>query len=311
MSSQNQATPLESNLVFFLHDRFEPSLRRTHETTSSQKLSTLYNSLDLIESFLWLHLGVEVGYFPQPLSRRVLYEYSVPIFKAYDVVLESHGIETWFAPPMRNILSEEFSGTAPLINLPQPASVTHFLDLWLIFQNALVTANRLAQNGQTAGLVAAMSLVSDFAWQKILSRVEPGSPGIQIAEEEGLTWSLAGFFQIVEYMQDIRQLHRGAVDNLEDAAKRTPNVSSEIASRDRDTLARFFERAKQVQQWRLNFGYPTPRDRILDAARYVAESVLKTTTFTEASEETISRFQKELYELLQDWGAPQSLSAGA
>lgn len=307
----NQPIPLEANLVFFLHDRLEPALQKAQAVTAPRNLDAIYSNLELIETFLWLHLGVRIGYLPQPLSRRVIYEYSVPIFKAYGVISDSRQIETWFAPPMRSILEEEFSGRSPLLNLPERPGMSRLLELWRSFQDAFAIANELAQNLEVRRLIAAISLVPDSKWQQTLSRIQSGLSSMPL-EEEGLAWSPESFFRVIEYMQDVRQLHQNAVARLEYLAKTTPNVTTELVDRDRDALERFFDQVKQVQQWKFNFGYPVPRERILEAARYLAEYLLKlkTVSFSDPQDD-IRRLQKEVSDLLQFWGAPHSLSAGA
>ena len=112
MSSRALNLDPEANVIFFLHDRLEPALQIAASINSTDSVAAVYSNLELLESFLWLHLGVTIDYFPQPLARRLAYEYAVPILKAYEAVMETKRSETWLSQPMRNILSEEFSGRA-------------------------------------------------------------------------------------------------------------------------------------------------------------------------------------------------------
>jgi hypothetical protein len=127
---------------------------------------------------------------------------------------------------------------------------------------------------------------------------------------EGLSWSHRGFFQMVEYIKAVPQVHGDALNAFEERSEQKKQPPNSV-QRGRDALDRFFEQVKQVQQWRLNFSYPDPRERFLQIARNVAESSVQWTSPDEAPYEVVSGFQAEIARLLQYWGAPQSKSAGA
>lgn len=317
MNGELQNISPESNLAFFLHDRLEPALRNADKIDLSPKLIAIYSSLDLLEAYFWLHLGVTIGYFPQPLARRVMYEYAVPVFKAHEAILETNLIDTWLPQPMRIILSNEFSGRVALLTIPEHAFASQIISLPVIFQNAFLLANGFAQQGEAARLVSAIALASDSMWQDFIVENQgtefPSEDEHLIRlPEKGVGWSYQGFFQVLEYMKALPLLHRDAFPTFEKrAAERKPAPSPEVVSRERYMLERFFEQLREVQQWRFNFGYPTPRGRFLQITQSVAESLLKFTLSAETPEAVVLGFQREVYELLSYWGAPRTKSAGA
>src|SRR5712664_3258865 len=73
-----------ANLNFFLNDRLLPILQELEAIGSYSEKQSNFVRAELLESFLWLHLGVQIEYFPLPLSRRAIYEYFPLILKAYE-----------------------------------------------------------------------------------------------------------------------------------------------------------------------------------------------------------------------------------
>jgi hypothetical protein len=70
-----------------------------------------------------------------------------------------------------------------------------------------------------------------------------------------------------------------------------------------------FSDMKSIQQWRLNFGYPMPREAFLRLAAQVGHSLFRFTV-EEDVRNAIQRYENEVLELLVYWGAPESMSAG-
>src|SRR5579859_4134526 len=93
----------QARLTFFLTDRLLPVLRpiAALDTFTSGRRSFL--QAELLESFLWLHHGMEIAYFSLPLARRVTYEHFHLFLNAYESVASSIYFETWFTPPLRAI----------------------------------------------------------------------------------------------------------------------------------------------------------------------------------------------------------------
>src|SRR5437879_7514213 len=76
-----------ANLNFFLLDRLYPAVEEVNKIGWLPEIRANYSSVALLESFLWLHLGVRIDYFPRALSRRVMYEHFGPMLGAYERVL--------------------------------------------------------------------------------------------------------------------------------------------------------------------------------------------------------------------------------
>jgi hypothetical protein len=304
VSAQVTSADAEANLIFFIHDRLESALENADKIDSSGSTVSTYSALDLLEAFLWLHLGITVGYFPQPLSRRVAYEYSVPILKAHDIILSNKQSDTWLAQPMRNILAEEWSGRSPLLTIPERSDVPQFVSLELVFQNAFLLANSFARNKEATRIVTSISLTSEPVWQETFAK-ERKHP---LQADDSETSLHQGFLQTVDYMTAVFRLYQDTESTTERRAKSEPTPRPDAIARETRILAAFFERVKQVQQWRLNFGYPTPRERFLQIADATVESLIPS---DQPASQIISNFRSELAELLRFWGAPHSKSAGA
>jgi hypothetical protein len=199
MSSQVTRADVEANLIFFIRDRLEPALKDADKIDSSGSVVSTYSALDILEAFLWLHLGVTIGYFPQPLSRRVAYEYSVPMLKAHDAILSTKQSDTWLAHPMRIILAEEWSGRSPLLAVPERSDSPQFVSLALVFQSAFLLANSFARNKEAARIVMSISLTSEPVWQETFAKEWKHARRAEDSE----TSLHQGFLQIVEYMRAV------------------------------------------------------------------------------------------------------------
>src|SRR5216684_1281550 len=92
-----------ANLIFFLNDRLRPVVEQIEVTDSLPDIRGNFLAAELLESFLWLHLGVQIDYFPLPLARRAIYEYFPAFLKAYDFPASGPSFETWFTSPVRSI----------------------------------------------------------------------------------------------------------------------------------------------------------------------------------------------------------------
>jgi hypothetical protein len=69
---------------------------------------------------------------------------------------------------------------------------------------------------------------------------------------------------------------------------------------------------RETQQWRLNFGYLTYRERFLEIARYVATWAARSQSATGKLDSTFleKTFLGDILDLLSDWGAPLTKAAG-
>ena len=109
----------ESRLAFFIQERLTPARQRFQELDGRPGLYRSFVSAELLESFLWLHHGVAIDYFPIAHSRVVAYESFHILLAAYYVVSQEEYFETWFTPPLRTILISEFKGRVGLFSSGQ------------------------------------------------------------------------------------------------------------------------------------------------------------------------------------------------
>lgn len=292
--SPDEQRSSEANLAFFMHDRFAPVINRVDSKTMSAQQS--FVQAELLESFLWLHHGVGIGYFPAPLSRRVTYEYFPTFLKAYESVRFESYFETWFTPPLRAIFEIEFTGNQELFssgriwkNRPAGSDA--------LFQPYLILANDLVQNAKARLVMQAIALHGDSKWytdlQNSFDTVELDEE--DSLDEKGQHWMYPGFFSLLEYMRAFRV------------------IKLDLAERFNDSDSQYFLRLlKETQQWRLNFGYAKNRERFMEVARWAAETYIKRIAVDQPNASwAVDDFLQSFYELITDWGAPLVKGAGA
>jgi hypothetical protein len=304
------AIPL-ANLALFVNDRLNLALGDAAGTSSSVNDTEVLSSLNVIESFLWLHVGVRVGYFPESPSRRLVYEYFPPILRAYEIIQRTKNLETWFPNPVRTALSAEFSGKAALFTFTERPVFPKSDYLVAFFQGSFLLSNGFAQNQDGKLLVGGLSLATEPMWNRAIQNSRLSNPFSKQTvpiepDASGKRWYDDGFTVAIEYMKDVLRF-------LDDVRTMLRNLSDrEIAIRERDALPaldRLFMEIKEIQQWRLNFGFPTPRERFLQIAREFAQPTFRETVAEEPFETAMLIYEREILELLEHWGAPKMMSA--
>jgi hypothetical protein len=252
---------------------------------------------------LWIHLGVQIDYFPLPLARRAIYEYFPAFLKAYDSTASGPYFDTWFTPPARAIWDSEFTGRQELFSSgrtwdprttpPETAS---------IFQNSLILANGFAQNEEARPLVQTIVVSKDSDWEEAVEKNRPIADFEQSGGEENeaplqLHWAYPGYFTEVDYLRATRQ------------------INAEIQQTFQETTHEFedyLRRLKEIQQWRLNFGDAKYRGRFIQIGRMAAETFVQYAPTEERgdSQSVVKKFLAEVYDLMTDWGAPRVMAAG-
>src|SRR5258708_1848828 len=290
----------EANLTFFFHDRLAPITAMM--TSGDTPPNTLVDFLqaELLEAFVWLHSGVRIGYFPDVLSRRVFYEHSHLFLSAYEAVLESKLMDTWFPSPIRNIWESEFTGRQQLFSSGQrwtdSAQADNFVST---LQTLFLLANGFAQDLKVRPFAQALTLSSDAVWERLTTSWLPIIDGLKgVTESEPASdWISDGFLAVMQYMQAVRR----AIADI-----RVSLPSGEVSA-----ISLYADLLKQAQQWRLNFGYTGPRLRFLQIARIVAnECVARVGTGQINRSGVVEGFLKEIEQLMRAWGAPQAAIAG-
>jgi hypothetical protein len=250
---------------------------------------------------------VNLGYFPAALSRRVVYEKFGPILKAYEELLSMKILDTLIPAPVRSVFVSEFGGGIQLFGERpgyQFSSTEKVIRPISFFQNALILANGFAKNERLRGLVNALSFAGDTIWQKamasdkLIPELADSRQAVDFPSHE--KWAVYGFCEFLRFMQAFRQIRNDVQD------KSIPFGPGEF-----DFLVTLDQQVREIQQWRLNFGYPGPRERFLEVANSSLEMVLASKPNEEGRESARARLKKETLELMRDWGAQLSMEADA
>src|SRR5713226_3089434 len=114
--SETVAFLKEANFAYFFHDRLSPVVKEMRSVDSFSERRASFVSAELLETYLWMHLGLRVNYFPLELSRRSAYEHMHFFLWAYERILAARLMESWFTSPLRAVWESEFSGRQELFS---------------------------------------------------------------------------------------------------------------------------------------------------------------------------------------------------
>jgi hypothetical protein len=302
----DQASILDACFAFFIRDRLMPVLSESALALENQRRQ--FVASEILESFLWLYHGEAIGYFPSSSSRRVMYQHFPRFLDALETVSKGEHFETWFSPPLRQILENQLTGRSALFGGdPRYSDFRARPEGHGIFQQFFVLANGFAQNAKARPLLQVIATVNESVWSNVLNNNEL-VPGLQLPladpwrEVSTPNWTHSGFFTSFEYMKAVRHLRR--------------NVNIYETDNAEFSFGAFLRMLREIQGWRLNFGYPRARDRFLQTGRSAAATYLKTLPDADSidSEAAVRTFVAELRDLMTDWGAsptPLVRSAGA
>lgn len=292
----------EASLIFFLNDRLGPVLEQIEATDPSSGIRTNFLQAELLESFLWLHLGVQIDYFPRPLARRAIYEYFPTFLKAYDSTASGPSFETWFTSPIRAIWESEFTGKQELFSFGRTWDQATSPETTSIFQTFLIPANGFAQNVEARPLVQAIVISKESEWAEAVEKNKPIAAFLPSAREdqEALLkthWAFPGYFAEVDYLRATRQINA----EIHETQQKTTHEFED-----------YLRRLKEIQQWRLNFGDATYRARFIRIGQMAAENCVQYAPPEELgdSQSVVKKFLAEIYDLMTDWGAPRAMAAG-
>ena len=280
-----------------------PVLEQIEATNPSSDIRTNFLEAELLESFLWIHLGVQIGYFPVPLARRAIYEYFPAFLKAYDSAASGLSFDTWFTPPVRAIWESEFTGKQELFSFGRTWNLqTTPSEAMSIFQNSLILGNGLAQNEEARPLVQTIVMSKDLDWEEAVEKNHAIADFEQSGGEKNepppqLHWAFPGYFAEVDYLRATRQINA----EIQQTFKKTTHEFED-----------YLRRLKEIQQWRLNFGDARYRGRFIQIGRMAAETFVQYAATGELSDSpsVVKRFLAEVYDLMTDWGAPRAMTAG-
>ena len=292
-----------TNLIFFLNDRLRPVLEQIEATDFPSDSRTHFFEAELLESFMWIHLGVQLGYFPLPLARRAVYEYFPAFLKAYESTASGPFFDTWFAPPVRAVWESEFTGRQELFSSGRTwDDETTPEETVPIFQSSLIVSNGFAQNEEARPLVQTIVLSKDSDWEEAVQKNHAIAGFEQSRGERNdaplhLHWAFPGYFAEVDYLRATRQINA----EIHHTFQKTTHEFED-----------YLRRLKEIQQWRLNFGDATYRGRFIRIGQMAAETFVKYVPTDElgGSQSVVKKFLAEVYDLMTDWGAPRAMAAG-
>jgi hypothetical protein len=297
----------EPNLAYFFHDRLSPVVEEIRGVNSFSEKRANFVSAELLEAFLWVHLGLRVNYFPLELARRLTYEHMHFFLRAYERILAGRLMESWITQPFRSIWESEFSGRQELFSSGQRWDDSGISQgLASAFQSLFVLANGFAQSSKARELLLTMVVATDSEWNRAIQNNKPLETAERMDSAAGasapqLHWSHPGFFEVLDYMRAFRRADADVRQMLEDS--RPMNIFPETQQ--------YVYLLREVQQWRLNFGDTVFHGRFLKVARLAAETFTNLAGDEKGHEaqRAAEEFVKELYPLMTDWGAPQAATA--
>lgn len=282
-------------LVFFMEDRMRPIVDRVTGEPSPVKIDRRYVDAELLEAFLWLHVGVEIEYFPLQSARRLVYEYFPLFLKALEEVKASPFFETWFTPDLRNLLSRELSGQ---IGLFSSEATTRRENATRTFQSQLMLSNGFVRRDDSRPFLQAITVTSLGLWEDFLESKSLPVSFVAEEPEAELTnghWAMAGVFAGLQFMEAIRQSKLPAIEE-----------DSPVAHIDG-----FARELREVQQWRLNFADYDYRTKFMKAVDVAGQNVIPVCSEPEDEPPADRRqFHLAVEDLARDWGYPLAMSAG-
>lgn len=266
---------LSNNLTFFVEDCLAGRAHAFQRSKFGSVRSRRYSSHSLLESYLWLHTGLRIGYFPVEGSRRVAYEFLSDFLGAYSALIEKPNIrEDKFTEPVRAVLDSELSGRAPLFGGAVSALSTS-AEMSLGFQSLLLLMTSFEQEESSSRLAELLVFGTEIDWGKLMQ------------DRSGYVetdWSFDGFFAMIRFMEAYRE------------------TVSCLSGNDLATLRQFL---REIQEWRFSF-----REKIVHE-RFLALGKLVGATLGPAGQINDRKLLLEIHELATDWGAiPFSDSAG-
>lgn len=251
-----------------------------------------YMNAELLEAYSWLHFGVDIGYFSPHFARRFFYEFAPSFLKAFAEAKENQEtFDLWFPSNLRTMWEAEFLGRTPLFSFARVWNQGEAPEkLQCAFQSIFALSNECASNPEANLLVYSILQATDVQWSEAVAK---NRPYVNIQAETGINlpdmhWAHAGVLSLVEYMHAFRQLKSDVQESLKEL-----KLDSQT----------YFDRFRQIQQWRLNFGSYRYRMRFLEVALKAATALMP--------ESPQQSFATALDALLTDWGAPKAQASTA
>jgi hypothetical protein len=281
-----------SNLIFFLQDRPDFSGRSSSTSERPVNLSEEYLGCAALEAFLWLHLGVQVGYFSKQESRRVTYEYFPGLLQAYEKIQKNQMIQK-FTPPFQRILQLEFGGNKELFSHNEGLAGGSEENI-VPFQTMLILANGFANDPDTEEFCNALVFMNLATWNDRMNGLKlmsnPRSEEF-IRARDGMSEMI---LKTVQYMECFRETLRDFDE-----------VRKGVAGRDYSVLSDLKQQVKEIQSWRLNFAEQLVFERFFEFVDIVL--MLSTRELAEGFrlQKTVTpELVRAIRLLTSEWGGP-------
>jgi len=280
-----------SNLIFFLQDRWQPNVENVSSKGGDLRIGPSFDRVALLESYLWLRLGVEVECFHSGYVQQVLTDYLAIVEGAYSATVKA-GHDRLFQDNLKATLQ----GIPLSQNLPLPKE--WHLDRsnkLLTFRNFMLLSNRFDRDPHAREIIQVINFANPTEWAATMDSVRPFSKRAVLESREA--WNKnqpardrfsSSLTNIVEYMETYSDL---------DEKTDLPHHELEIFS--------------AFQQWRLNFKDETARSRFEELAERLilclAEDETVQADLAEESrkvEELVDELRRKIRVLMVRWGAP-------
>jgi hypothetical protein len=199
-------------------------------------------ALMVIESFLWLHLGVELGAFPRNASQDVFAFYYAPFFqwlRIYDRLPFLDSAAYLGLPDFaRSLVGMGMDGRQPLDEMP--SGVGENPALVAPFQSLLILYSRLCRNAAVRRFVFGIGFQNADDWQtqwRQACTMEDLFNAFLSGEGSPAPMILSGFTKLSEYGRNVNEV----LTNIED-----------LGILDSARLFQFKDRIRNIHAWRLN-----------------------------------------------------------
>jgi len=195
-----------ANLVFFYEERWRPQIVGFHNDLYhfGEASNEGIGGVSLLESLLWLLLGVNVGYFPVRESHQVLSEFAKVLRKAY-ITAEKNELISQFPQTVQRSI-EAIIGRTPPVFPALPRQIAPNADVQSMFQSFLLLSNSFVNNRPANAVTRLLVAADDGQWKQIAEVLESSQRqtlGARLEAVAGATIStcVTGFVKLVEYLE--------------------------------------------------------------------------------------------------------------
>ena len=280
-----------SDLVYFLNGRWSGNLSRLSAGSETSRLNRLFAQASLLDSYLWLRLGVLHNCFSEDVASRVVKEHSSLLNGSWKEFARA-GHDRLFRDDVRDTL--EFVELRKPSGLGRLSQVNR--ETITVFRNYLLVSDDFDADPEAPALIESISFANVADWEKTMAAVRPRSRVDLTQPRERERWEndavrrsdlTAGFVAVVQHMQSVYEL-------TEDVRTNSSVPPSEFLG---------------PQSWRLNFRDKGIRDRFEQIARSIISCMMEASApephpLAQSGELALN---EDIRPLMTLWGAPPLL----